>query len=190
MSLLLRISIVFVALVYLGQLRRKNQHVHNANSFWLMPDTFLHHPGLRSQLATNQHTAQIIQEFFENHASNGRTLGPLSVASLGGRAGPKTEEDLLREYQDMPPNYEEALQYPIADNCKLDKSASPKAHSAVQGTAGLHSRCSSQSTLTSPPSFEQITSSAANVNTLSPSSSVSSFAVVTTDQASSSRPSS
>lgn len=141
MSLLLRVSIVFVALVYLGQLRRKQQFIRNSNSFWLSPNTFLGHPALRSSRMTPTQTAQLIREF-------------LASSSHGGQH--KTDEDLVREYQDHPPNYEEALRCPLPTVGQRSQACHQPDTISISSIRPMTSRAS-QVTL-GPPPFDQLIS--------------------------------
>ena len=166
MSLLLRVSIVFVALVYLGQLRRKQ---HFVRSLWLSPSSLLHHPALRGSQMTPNQTAQLIRDFLAassaaavaSGSSGGLTLGLSHLATFG-----KADEDQLPEYQDMPPNYEEALRCPVPSEGATPTSASPTtttsssfaASTSVQmGTGTAETAVNSSSSSSSSRAASQLT---------------------------------
>ncbi|KAJ6217096.1 hypothetical protein RDWZM_008253 [Blomia tropicalis] len=141
MSLLLRVSIVFVAMVYLGQLRRKQHFIRN---LWLSPDSFLNHPALRSSQITPNQTAQLIRDFLTN--SNGNS----NISVVEQSAGNKDDNDRTNEYQDLPPNYDEALK------CSSPAGPSIPLRTITQSMTSLSSRVSQQTMASPPPSFEEI----------------------------------
>ena len=136
MSLLLRVSIVFVALVYLGQLRRKQQYIRNTNQFWLSPNDIFSHPALRTSRMSPTQTAHFIREFLASSTNQN-----------------KTDEELMREYQDHPPNYEEALRCPAPVVDQRQTQPSTLASATMQP---MTSRAS-QVTL-GPPTFDDFIS--------------------------------
>ena len=155
MSLLLRISIVFVALVYLGQLRRKQ---HFIRTMWLSPNSLLSHPALRGSQMTATQTAQLIREFLASTAGHGSGV---AVSSTGF----KNEDELMAEYQDQPPNYEEALRCPVPNSpttASLPGSIIPLR--TISSSASLQSRAASQLTLCPPPSFDELSGSRLSLN--------------------------
>lgn len=167
MSLLLRVSIVFVALVYLGQLRRKQHFIRN---MWLSPNSLLNHPALRSSQMTPNQTAQLIRQFLAASASS-------SVGGVGGGASTsfKTDEDIMAEYQDLPPNYEEALRCPVPnDGAQAATVTSPPPGSIIPlqtlSSSSLQPSRVSVNSLTlqgPPPSFDELSTSRVSLNDFS-----------------------
>lgn len=96
-ALLLRMAIVFVALTYCSMMRRKQQFIIQANRFWLNNST-------QSNTTTANWINEIILSSSANSGSNNNNLNNSSN---------KTDEHLICEYKDQPPNYEEALRCPM-----------------------------------------------------------------------------
>ena len=137
MSLLLRVSIVFVALVYLGQLRRKQ---HFIRSVWLSPSSLLNHPAFRSSTTmTTSQTAQLIRDFLTNQS--GQDVGSTNLitgsSAVSGAGAYKTDDELMNEYQDLPPNYEEALQCPLPNGFIPTTTSSTNTFTNISSSSSL-----------------------------------------------------
>ena len=109
MSLLLRISIVFVALVYMGQLRRKQSLIR---SVWL--------GGSQNPANINSsHTAQLIRQYLASQAS-GRYPPNHNHNHTGDRSSDNNNPSsrlskIDDDPDDLPPNYEDALNCPVPE---------------------------------------------------------------------------
>lgn len=98
-ALLLRMSIVFVALTYCSMMRRKQQFIIQANRFWL-----------NNSNQSNGSTTNWINEIILGTSANTNTS---AISNNYLNSSNKTDEHLICEYKDQPPNYEEALRCPM-----------------------------------------------------------------------------
>ncbi|KAH9419976.1 hypothetical protein DERP_001809 [Dermatophagoides pteronyssinus] len=170
MGLLLRMSIVLTALIYSTQIRRKQTFINQAQTFWL------NHPHAAAMLnagatandssslstthrsrSARSTTVQLIQEIFGVSASTGTLVAthPFHVNADVLSSTSKMENIVIQEYQDQPPDYEDALHCPVPFVRSLPVQPPP---TFPRSTTSTISSSSSALSLISPPSFDQLKS--------------------------------
>ncbi|KAH7637953.1 hypothetical protein HUG17_9057 [Dermatophagoides farinae] len=183
MGILLRMSIVLTALIYSSQIRKKQIFINQAQTFWL------NHPHTTAMLhdattinnnnnnnsssttttqqqsrSTRSAAVQLIQEIFGVSPSTGTLVAThpfhATVAATASSSPSKTENIIIQEYQDQPPDYEEALR------CPMPVVRSLPVQTPITYPRSALTITSSTLSLIAPPSFDQLKTSSSITTSL------------------------